>query len=465
MFEKKKKIEEISSSMESNVHFPYLLLGSKAYLIDDASISSSLQNQRHKPINKDIISDLRDNILHHIPHNIFHLVEKKRLDILIPQVFLDEHTITSLVTSLLALKLEHLTFIIQDVRYLNTSCVLPSGFSASHLLSKLTLKVGGYTLYIPTGVQFPGLKTLNLYYATFANEEAVEQFFSGCPVLEELSLNYCYWLYIKQITIAIPTLRILSIRFDPHCLNCDDFSKVSVKIDVVNLLYLTCISDPSMKFVIANHLTSMVDAYISFNSLVQFHTKEYMKYFKYRSQCAVALLSGLASVKSLALSQATIEESRFENHFDFLPEFSNLTHLTLQVDSKFARKTFTQILSRCPKLEVLVFPLGIYSFTDNHDWTSIPLPGCFKSSLKKLHISRFDGSEWEIRFVEFFLENATVLEEFQISLSRRPCSKYNLKNLEDLKNRFVGMGSCVIKFRLAELLEKEDTLWKRHYGF
>ncbi|PNX79938.1 F-box/LRR-repeat protein [Trifolium pratense] len=172
-----------------------------------------------------------------------------------------------------------------------------------------------------------------------------------------------------------------------------------------------------------------------------------MKYFKYRSQCAVALLSGLASVKSLALSQATIEESRFENHFDFLPEFSNLTHLTLQVDSKFARKTFTQILSRCPKLEVLVFPLGIYSFTDNHDWTSIPLPGCFKSSLKKLHISRFDGSEWEIRFVEFFLENATVLEEFQISLSRRPCSKYNLKNLEDLKNRFVGMGSCVIKFR------------------
>jgi hypothetical protein len=68
MFEKKKKkIEEISSSsssssssMVSNVHHPpYLSLGS------DASISSS-SFQRHKPNNKDIISNLPHNVLIHI---------------------------------------------------------------------------------------------------------------------------------------------------------------------------------------------------------------------------------------------------------------------------------------------------------------------------------------------------------------------------------------------------------------
>ncbi|CAJ2653309.1 unnamed protein product [Trifolium pratense] len=125
------------------------------------------------------------------------------------------------------------------------------------------------------------------------------------------------------------------------------------------------------------------------------------------------------------------------------------------------------LLLKCPKLEVLVFPLGSGRLRqdDNHGWKSIPVPRCIKSSLKKLHITDFCGYSWEIQFVEFFLENATVLEKFQISLSCSPLSIYNWKNLADLKNQFVGMGSCDIKFRLAESVIKMQNFCKKCYGF
>jgi hypothetical protein len=84
---------------------------------------------------------------------------------------------------------------------------------------------------------------------------------------------------------------------------------------------------------------------------------------------------------------------------------------------------------------------------DNHGWKLILVSCCIKSSLKKLHITNFDECVCEIEFTEFFLENATVLEEFQITLSRSPLSIYNSKNLTYLKNRFLGMRSCDIKFR------------------
>ncbi|XP_045829978.1 F-box/FBD/LRR-repeat protein At5g22660-like [Trifolium pratense] len=490
MFEKK-KIEEISSSsMVSIVHLPPHL---------------SFERPPHKRINIDMISYLPDNVLNHIlsflstedaiktsilstkwrylwtylsvfdfysiwPNRIcsllheittlidksnHHQIEIKRLTIRIPEpeVPLDAHKVASLVTSLLTLKIIDLQFRINGKEHLKTSCMLPRRFSPSYSLTKLHLHIGGYALHIPNGIhiQFPSLKTLNLSYATFENEESVEQFFSGFPVLEELTLYHCYWLFMDHITIAISTLRMLTIHVDPYSLNdCNDNEEMSLKIDCVNLLSLTCISDPTIQFVIVKPPTSLLDAYIAFSL---HSTEQYMEYAaEYVSRCAVGLLSGLASVKSLTLSEGTfIEPPDIDDHFHLLPKFHNLTHLCLHLETNFfTRKSFMQFLLRCPKLEVLAFPLGYYTFKDNDDWALIPLPCCFKSSLKKLHITNFDGFACEIQFVEFFLENATVLEEFQISLSCSRRSKYNSKNLADLKNRFVGMGSCDIQFRSSE---------------
>jgi hypothetical protein len=76
----------------------------------------------------------------HKSNHHHHLLEINRLTIHVPQVTLGAHKVTFLVTSLLSLKVQHLQFSIDDLNYLNTSCLLPRGFSASYSLSKLKLK-------------------------------------------------------------------------------------------------------------------------------------------------------------------------------------------------------------------------------------------------------------------------------------------------------------------------------------
>jgi hypothetical protein len=83
-----------------------------------------------------------------------------------------------------------------------------------------------------------------------------------------------------------------------------------------------------------------------------------------------------------------------------------------------------------------------------NDSTLIPVPPCFKSSLKMLHISIYDGSDCGIRFIEFILKNARLLEEIQITYSSFFRGFYkHFMNLADVKNQLEGMGSCDIKFR------------------
>jgi len=65
-----------------------------------------------------------------------------------------------------------------------------------------------------------------------------------------------------------------------------------------------------------------------------------------------------------------------------------------------------------------------------------------------LHISIYDGSDHGMRFIEFVLKNARLLEEIQITYSSffRGIFKHFM-NLVDVKNQLGGLGSCDIKFQ------------------
>jgi hypothetical protein len=281
-----RNIEIKSNRLSSNVYrLPYVVLGNRGYLIDE----SSFKRQRHN--NKDMISDLPVNVLHHILS------------------FLS--TKDAIKTSILATNWRYLWTNLSILHFQMLSTLehrFNNTLSKSTSLTQLSLQLAKTTLCIPTGIPFPSLKKLNLSYATFANNNSLEQFLSRCPLLQDLSLYYCYLFYINKITIAISTLRILTISFDPYCLNCVDCEKFSVKIDAVNLLCLTCTSDPTIPFVIVNPPTSMLNAYIAFSLHLPFTPFNYWTYLKdeeYVSHCAAVLLSGLASVKSLTLSNGT----------------------------------------------------------------------------------------------------------------------------------------------------------------
>jgi hypothetical protein len=185
-----------------------------------------------------------------------------------------------------------------SLRYINDKIVLPNSFSAYRALTKLHLEFG-IPVLIPDGMRFLSLKTLYLSRLIFANENSAQQLLSGCPVLQELSLYKCYWTKIKQISVAISTLRKLTIDLQSFGGGYDD-SSFTVKIDAVNLLSLSYTINEDIKCVLVNP-TSIVDANIDlryfYSQIQQLHA----------SQCAIELLSRLVSVKSLTLSNFTLQ--------------------------------------------------------------------------------------------------------------------------------------------------------------
>ncbi|KAK2424864.1 hypothetical protein QL285_035176 [Trifolium repens] len=334
-------------------------------------------------------------------------------------------------------------------RYHNILSRLPSKNISSFLLKRnistsltqLSLQLTKTTLCIPTDILFPGLKTLNLSYATFPNNNSLEEFLSRCPLLQDLTLNYCYLFYINKINIAISTLKNLTIHIDSCCLNSHDFSNYLVEIDAVNLLSLTCTSHPTIQFRIVNPPTSILDAYIALAMNDSQHNNQ-----QHVSPCSLMLLSELANVKSLTLSKEIFRIPLYEsNRLHLLPEFHNLTHLCLDLRIAFiTRKLILEFLLRCPKLEVLVISLGLSNFEFDVDNALYQVPPCFKTSLKILHISNFD--ECGIKFAKFLLENAKLLEEIRITFSSSPILP-DLIKMADVKNQLVGMGSCDINFQ------------------
>ncbi|WJX34241.1 hypothetical protein P8452_22371 [Trifolium repens] len=58
------------------------------------------------------------------------------------------------------------------------------------------------------------------------------------------------------------------------------------------------------------------------------------------------------------------------DHPHLLPEFHNLTHLCLELNIATIpkRKLILEFLLRCPKLEVLIIPLGLSNFSRDHEY-------------------------------------------------------------------------------------------------
>ncbi|GAU44448.1 hypothetical protein TSUD_93020 [Trifolium subterraneum] len=193
-----------------------------------------------------------------------------------------------------------------------------------------------FTLHIPSGICFPSLKKLDVSDVIFANENSVQQLFSGCPVLQELELYNCDWKNIQQINVAISTLRMLRIRF--------------VKIDAVNLISLCCTCNSTIEFIPVN-LTSLVAAYIDLG----YH---YPYSEPYAARCLIKLLRGLGSVKSLKIYNNTLEcLSHAKGTLHLIPSFHNLTHLYVYSSSpESTNGVLLDILRKTPNLEVLTIP-------------------------------------------------------------------------------------------------------------
>ncbi|GFP92967.1 F-box protein at4g22280, partial [Phtheirospermum japonicum] len=124
-------------------------------------------------------------------------------------------------------------------------------------------------------VFLPNLKNLCLYYIDYDVNEALPHLLSGCPVLEELTIDRTSYRELGCLDISSPTIKRLTVNFPFHSY---EFDKVdySVKINAPALEYLK-IDDCSYKHLsISPMTTSLIELDICLNTYLMHESYSYI---------------------------------------------------------------------------------------------------------------------------------------------------------------------------------------------
>lgn len=216
----------------------------------------------------------------------------KRLHIALHGVIVDVDRVITVLYVAGFLKVEDLKFSL----VLGAPFQLPYGLSAYESLNYLCLEVG-CVLSIPSGIHFPSLKTLKLSCIIFSSARSVQQLFSGCPVLQHMTLYNIDWKNVKRVGVTMSSLKTLTVYYD--LFGPDAMLTCTIKIDAVNLVTFSITSYLTVQFVLVN-LDSLVDAHVDFVSFDPFLQQ-------IAGPRTINLLRGFGNMKTLRLSNDTVE--------------------------------------------------------------------------------------------------------------------------------------------------------------
>ncbi|XP_074319207.1 F-box/LRR-repeat protein At4g14103-like isoform X2 [Silene latifolia] len=301
--------------------------------------------------------------------------------------------------------------------HIRNYCQLPPQLFTCQTLEVLKLDVSldlSLVSNLPTFF-LPNLKVFHLFATDFNLGDIVSRIVSSCPLLEELDV--CgWWVVADYITISSPSLRSLHIF-----INNDNFcaSKV-VLIDTPNLQYFTYAAYLASSYSITP-MNALVDATIVIKNAIQDPEPSF--------PVMLSLVRAAHNVQRLSLECLSVETLGLGNLKDQLPVFHNLRHLDLSCGcyTKW-NKVLLQLLHRSPILETLVFPEGLVVGPTHLSMdreaadlerlyfsTTQEIPSCCSTSLKRIEIETYWGTERELELVRFLLRSASVLEELVIS--------------------------------------------------
>ncbi|KAF3961841.1 hypothetical protein CMV_013580 [Castanea mollissima] len=218
-----------------------------------------------------------------------------------------------------------------------------------------------YNLRLPYSIFFPSFKILTLKHIIFPDDQSTQRLFSGCPVLEELTLDDCYWDNINAISISAPMLKSLVIY-------------------------------------------DLLDSESRHQIEVAYHANK--------------LIKELSNVESLVLTPQTVEALDYKEEFiAHLPKFHNLAHLEFYTGFvDMASGALMKVFQNSPCLASLELNGGIE--LTKEDWKLDHVPPCFLTHLKTIKIGDFLGTEEEVLVVRTLLQNTAVLERMVISWSK-----------------------------------------------
>ncbi|XP_074284310.1 F-box/LRR-repeat protein At4g14103-like [Silene latifolia] len=172
-------------------------------------------------------------------------------------------------------------------------CKLPLEIFARQSLEVLrldiNLEINGNN-EIPV-ICLPNLKLLHLRSFVFTEDNFVTRLVSNCPVLEDLSITYCWWLKADRLIISSHSLRRFVFIINKY----NDIEKNSdlLHIDTPNLQYFDYLDNLALNYIL--HLNDLVEACIDITFPLRFGTFE----TSFRKQ--LSLLRALSNVKHLTL--------------------------------------------------------------------------------------------------------------------------------------------------------------------
>ncbi|XP_015942262.1 FBD-associated F-box protein At4g10400 isoform X2 [Arachis duranensis] len=281
-----------------------------------------------------------------------------------------------------------------------SSSVLRGIFSCTSLIS-LTLD-GLICVNKISSVHLPALRTMRL---SIYRVVPLDKIFSGCPILEDLYLQY------KEINAPKIIFPNSLKRLEVHNCKSSTSREVEVEIDAPALEYLTFFLYIGLSQLTVNNLhnVKVADLDLREDDLDYIHM----------------LLNALNRIKKLHLRSSIIECILGAPAFDF-PEFSCLLHLELEC---FNPTLIINLLYKCPMLQVFKIcndgQIWIEPTGNSSSWTPPTcVPDCLASQLTKIEFKGYKGSKDELGFIAYILKSGIVLQTVTVNLD-------SLKNEKD----------------------------------
>ncbi|GAB2294382.1 hypothetical protein Dimus_028589 [Dionaea muscipula] len=290
----------------------------------------------------------------------------------------------------------------------------PGSLFISQTLVVFNLTRGGTLPRIPSSVWLPSLKILHLTEIQRLDSSSMTRLFDGCPLLQDLSLDWCTWEEGQIYTIRAPMLRHLKIKTASLEDIYSPTSRPKVEFEVPRLKCFEFIGELLELYCIKS-ATALATAHITTNDDI-------------RSDCIISLIRGLSNATTVKLFDSAYGEvpeceeiSYHSQPLPDLPIFSNLLELEVRHGPRYSEVVLPQILqhllSKSPNLETLVFKGFPYCYEDLREFVQSPIFTC-SPSLKVIHVHDFSGCAKEEEMVMGFLRKAVGLQELKIIKKR-----------------------------------------------
>ncbi|KAG5098293.1 hypothetical protein JHK82_048147 [Glycine max] len=270
-------------------------------------------------------------------------------------------------------------------------------------LEVLMLNMNWYSITLPTFVCLSSLTVLKFSKITVTCDPFKSQMLTlNFPVLREYLTEDCNWSNVKGVTLEVPLLEVLSIKYSRFPISKESNTVIKFCAPCLAKFYYyglllpdTNSLDLSIGHIAYAHIDICPFIYMGSAEQMALIACELLKKFNNNVECLTFQWPEIVAPAKLPTFR--------------MLSCLELGYLTGEVLLNFLRNT--------PFLKTLVILKGIYQFDEE---LSNPdnVPSCFMSNLQVVNFGALNGKKHELRLAKFIMDNAKELQRVSFSAAR-----------------------------------------------